>query len=203
MHVFEEDETDNESEDDYDISIVATTTNKKKNKFTLVVPEFYHSYTYGRENFDVLSTHIMVKDRIKLLPNCSIIQFLKNMEEYRKIYQKQVKIINNTIYRKMSESKFTKIITPIRNYIAISENENKYMQLEIAETIHLPGTGETICILKTIWLKIIQRKWKNVYAKKKKYLRDIYHRQMYGKTLPLPRLKGMLFNLNKNKIKDK
>ena len=42
----------------------------------------------------------------------------------------------------------------------------------------------TLCIIKTFWLKIIQRKWKRWYHNmlaKRKNPRNLMHRQIYGK----------------------
>jgi hypothetical protein len=68
-----------------------------------------------------------------------------------------------------------------------------YYNLQIAQCLVLP-TGERVCILKTFWLRIIQRTWKKIYYQKKKILlKNIYLRNITGK-LFLPSLKGMLSN---------
>jgi len=88
----------------------------------------------------------------------------------------------------------------IRNYNNIVRRPN-YIKPEIAQCIVLP-TQETIAILKTFWLRIIQRKWKKVFKNKKdiirRYcnLRNLYTREMNRITIPiLPSLKGMLSDL--------
>lgn len=75
---------------------------------------------------------------------------------------------------------------------------------EIGECIYLP-TGECVAILKTYWLKIIQRKWKNIIKirnntnKLRSNLNSIKYREIYGKwpqyCLHYPKLKGMLSDL--------
>jgi trehalose/maltose hydrolase-like predicted phosphorylase len=52
----------------------------------------------------------------------------------------------------------------IRNYSNIVRHEN-YIQPQIALCIELP-TGENITIIKTIWIKLIQRAWKRVYKRR-------------------------------------
>ena len=52
----------------------------------------------------------------------------------------------------------------IRNYLNIVQKEN-YIQPQIALCIELP-TGENITIIKTIWIKLIQRAWKRVYKRR-------------------------------------
>jgi len=92
----------------------------------------------------------------------------------------------------------------IRNYHNIIRKAN-YIKPEIVECIKLP-TGENIAIIKTMWIKIIQRKWKNVYAarqdviKSRSCLSSLFTRQLTGywprQCLRMPGLKGMLKGLN-------
>jgi hypothetical protein len=75
------------------------------------------------------------------------------------------------------------------------------LRLEIAECIILPS-HHSVSILKTFWLKIIQRKWKKIYKiqqniiKLRSYPKAQFHRQIFGKwpnnCLTYPGLKGML-----------
>lgn len=44
--------------------------------------------------------------------------------------------------------------------------------LEIVEPIELP-TGEYVACIKTFWLKILQRKWKKVFEKRKQKLKNL------------------------------
>jgi len=70
----------------------------------------------------------------------------------------------------------------IRNYYNIVK---KY-KLEIVQMIYL-NTGHQICIPKTFWLKIIQRKYKNYYKKlqerivRAKHPKALLRRQITGK----------------------
>jgi hypothetical protein len=57
-----------------------------------------------------------------------------------------------------------------------SKQLDKIIQPEIAECIILSG-GEFVAILKTFWIRIIQRKWKKVF---KKYIWNKYLRQLKG-----------------------
>ena len=91
----------------------------------------------------------------------------------------------------------------IRNYSNIIRRAN-YIKPEIGLCIEL-HTHEQIVIIKTMWLKIIQRKWKKVFAERKCILRErcfpgvLYSRMMTGKwpshCLVLPGLNGMLSDL--------
>jgi len=78
----------------------------------------------------------------------------------------------------------------IRNYLNIMKMPSR---IEITENIILCG-GETVAIIKTIWIRIIQRKWKRVY---RRYLWERYLRVLrFGARLDLERnpllLRGLL-----------
>jgi hypothetical protein len=91
----------------------------------------------------------------------------------------------------------------IRNYQNIISKPN-YIKPEIGEYIILP-THETITILKTFWIRIIQKKWKKVFKQKQTIIRQrcsiqslkIRQTTGYWPTYcnVLPGLKGMLYNL--------
>jgi hypothetical protein len=75
----------------------------------------------------------------------------------------------------------------IRNYNHINTN---ILNIQIAEKIILKS-GECVAILKTFWIKIIQRRWKKIF---RKYLFDKYLRELRGyKVLNRPNiLRGLL-----------
>jgi hypothetical protein len=91
----------------------------------------------------------------------------------------------------------------IRNYHNIISRQN-YIKPEIGTYIMLP-TQEAVAILKTFWLRIIQRKWKKVFQERKNMIRNrlglysLYMRQITGnwpkEFEKLPCLTGMLKEL--------
>ena len=93
----------------------------------------------------------------------------------------------------------------IRNYKTIVSNEN-YIKPEIAECLYLSG-DECVAILKTFWLRLVQRAWKRVFEERKQiYARrmrpdSLRHREISGKwptsCSKLPGLHGMLFQKSK------
>jgi hypothetical protein len=97
----------------------------------------------------------------------------------------------------------------IRNYDKIISRKD-YIKKEIGYCIVLP-TQETIAILKTFWLRIVQRKWKNIFKqrqiilKKRNLPSSLYQREIgYNwlqscNNLNMPSLKGMLYNLPSRK----
>ena len=92
----------------------------------------------------------------------------------------------------------------IRNYQNIIARPD-YIRPEIAECIVLPSQ-HNVAIIKTMWIKIIQRKWKKVYAERKRIMKtrmlysSLKTREITGKWPAscnyLPTLYKMLSNLN-------
>lgn len=60
----------------------------------------------------------------------------------------------------------------IRNFLKIQETLYNPTSLQIVEKIILK-TGESICILKTFWIKCIQRKWKKICLYNKKVIIEL------------------------------
>ncbi len=75
----------------------------------------------------------------------------------------------------------------IRNYHNIVLKSN-YLKPEIGEYIILP-TQEAVAILKTFWLRIIQKKWKKVFQERKNMIKQKCN------YINLPGLRGMLHNI--------
>ena len=88
----------------------------------------------------------------------------------------------------------------IQNYKDIIVSPN-YLMPEIAQVLELRG-GERVAILKTFWLRIIQRAWKKVFKQrtvvlnKRKLFNSIKYRELNGKWPTdcdyLPGLHGLL-----------
>ena len=91
----------------------------------------------------------------------------------------------------------------IRNYENIIRSK-KFLKPQIAQCIKLP-TEETICILKTFWINIIIRAWKNVFMKKKELInkrkspRSLIYKECFGiwpdYCKSLPSIHGLLKEL--------
>jgi hypothetical protein len=88
----------------------------------------------------------------------------------------------------------------IKNYYNIINNSS-YLNIEIGQIYYLKG-DECVCIIKTFWIKIIQRAWKKIYKLRKRILDlrkrpdSIMYRQITGKWNNncdyLPSFRGML-----------
>jgi hypothetical protein len=80
------------------------------------------------------------------------------------------------------------------------------LRTEIAECIIL-NSNHSVSILKTFWLRLIQRVWKKTYLERKNIIkkrsnpRSIFHREIFGRwpddCLIYPSLIGMLGNLSR------
>ena len=95
------------------------------------------------------------------------------------------------------------ILSPIRNFENISTREN-YVKPEIAECVVLES-GHNVSILKTFWLRLVQRRWKNIFRNRKNILRlrcqstTLKFREVNGhwpaNCANLPSIRGMLSNV--------
>jgi hypothetical protein len=185
--------SDNEENDEYDLESdnseeehmlnVYDPEENSKTKFTIVICQLYNSKIYGIPDANSgVEYHFVTEHRFRML---------------------DIKLIDYFIYT-CNYSNIDRIdeITPhniFRNYRNIILTDN--IKPEIAECLYLSG-GECVAILKTFWIKIIQRKWKNILEERKRIIklrcqiRSILHREINGKwpqyCLKYPGLKGML-----------
>jgi hypothetical protein len=155
-----------------------------KTKLTIVICQLYNSKKHGNPDANSeVEYHFIAEARFKSL---------------------DIRVINYFIhsYHQMNMNHIDKI-TPhniFKNYKNIVLRCDN-IKPEIAECLYLSG-GECVSIIKTFWIKIIQRTWKNIISERKKIiklrcnLKSIKHREINGKwpnnCLYLPSLKGML-----------
>ena len=88
----------------------------------------------------------------------------------------------------------------------INNYYNTFCKLEIAECLYLPSY-HCVSILKTYWLKLIQRTWKKIYKSKKLIIamrshpNALKYREINGRwpnnCINYPNLKGMLSTLSR------
>ena len=152
-------------------------------KYTISLCELYNKRLHGDDNSDVLY-HYLLHSRCKNLDMDYINDITHDMNNKYHCLDNQTHDI-------------------FRNYRQIITREN-YIKLEIVEGVYL-NTGHCIAILKTFWLRIMQRKWKNIMKereniiKKRRHQTSLRHREITGKwpndCLEFPQLKGMLSQL--------
>jgi len=117
-----------------------------------------------------------------------IIQTYKN--KYKKLVENSLKF-NINLEHKI-----------IRNYVNIVSKDN-YITPHIGERIYLSG-DECVSIIKTVWLKIVQRCWRRVYKKRMQIIYNIkkdphylLRREYNSKwNIRIPSIHGMFWNFN-------
>jgi hypothetical protein len=185
----------------------------KKCKYDIVICELHNKYLHGEtyESDSNISVNYLVvfKTNYKLYN----INYINNndinndninemINEIVSVYKRKYNILK----RNRKYNNYCKHST-IRNYKNIIEREN-YIKQEIAECIYLKG-GELVAILKTFWIRIIQRVWKRIYIERKNILKkrmlysSLYYRELRGKWINklnyMPGLYGMLKSIKNNK----
>ena len=179
-----------DSYDDDEQDIIYESDEPTFTKYTIILCELYNHFIHGiTENVSV-NSHYLVSWRFKQLNMCYIDDIASDENQrYAEFYETNHPCIRKHLIYK--------------NYKNIIVREN-YIKPEIALCIYLP-TNECIAILKTFWLKIIQRKWKNI-IKQRNYiiqkrcnLNELKHRELLGRwrrdCYYYPTLKGMLSDL--------
>lgn len=197
-----------------------------KNKHYLMLCELHYPGFHGKtEDSDQnIESHYLVYDRFDPITGISFSQ-LDDYEEYDTDHEYgsdldddiiEIRVFNTinddidflrehySIPSNFDPRYFGRHPT-IRNYHNIISKPN-YIKAEIGEYIILP-TQEAIAILKTFWLRIIQKKWKKVFQERKNIIRQRCHlsnlsiREMRGRwtdsCFDLPGLRGMLSDLKK------
>jgi hypothetical protein len=181
-------------------------------KYNLVIYEIYNEYLHGPlENNDI---NVYGSYLVAFKSNCreSNSYYINSSEEFEN--DSLSEILNNFVllynekYRKLkrySKYHFYSKHPLIRNYKNIIENVN-YIKKEIAECIYLKS-GHCVAILKTIWIRIIQRVWKKIFKERQDILKkrmlysSLYYREVYGKWSYkcnyMPGIYGMLNSLKK------
>jgi hypothetical protein len=187
-------------------------------QFYLMLCELHYPPIHGKtEESDVnIETHFLVYDRFEPKSGISY-SCLDEYEEYNTDteYDSEEEEDGNRIIKINDALQFLQEYysnpvnfdphPTIRNYHNIISRIN-YIKPEIGEYIVLP-TLEYVAILKTFWIRIIQRKWKKVFKERKHIIQSrshsssLYFRELTGKwqqhCYDLPGIKGMLKALNK------
>lgn len=146
-----------------------------QNKYKLGICEIFHPNIHGFTNnsYKYIDTHYMV------------LSILNVNDLYTLCIRNCIHDYINYIYRYYNTNNHKLIHHPnIRNYNNIISNKNN-IKIDIIQIINLP-TNEAIVIIKTIWLKILQRKIKKFYKdrsiklKKMKNIKYLMKREITG-----------------------
>ena len=189
-----------------------TNTNKKYN---LVVCELFNKdiHGYSKESYDNVKGHYLC---MHVSRNKSIFDARHDDDsdssidsEYNSNYESDeedechihdITDLYSAFYINYSR-RSTKEHDFIRNYKQIISNKN-YIQPNIAEVIYLPS-GECVAIIKTTWIRTVQRAWKRLLQQRKSIimqrmrLNSLHYKSIHG-TWPdhckyLPSARGMFW----------
>jgi hypothetical protein len=180
------------------------------NKFNLVLCELFNSNIHGSSNSTIgeINGHYLLISKFdgktnRLLDSESDSEFEYNDSDD----ESELSTINDFVefyneYYNDSEVEPHNILRNYQNIIARLD----YIKPEIAECIELESQY-SVAIIKTIWIKLIQRKWKKIYAERKNVIRQraqfsaLKTRELTGKwpqhCLYLPTIRGILSNLKR------
>jgi len=180
-NIFDEYDIDDDEED----SIIYEADDTSNTRYNIILCELYNTNLHGETNNALLKTSYLVYCRFKKLDMEYIEDYTEDFNAY------YLHLINNNAAT--SHSVF-------RNYKNIILKQ-PYIKAEIAECVYLENM-ECVAILKTFWIKLIQRTWKNILQKRKYILRkraninSLKHRELTGRwpndCIHYPELRGML-----------
>lgn len=188
--------SDDDTNDEYNIyineedNVIYNPEEESTTKYNLINYEIYNPNIHGKNSSNLYS-QLLVGDRYKY----SGVESIENM-----LYHGEN--VNLFVFAQISEMSRCINHPIIRNFMRITARTSG--KLEIAECIYLED-GVMVAILKTFWLKLIQRRWRNVFREREriKKLRmrvaSFVYREMNGEW-PLeckiiPGLRGMLNTL--------
>ena len=168
-----------------------------KTKYNIVLCELYNGGLHGNKDITV-NTHYLTLDRFKPDVWWDVI---------RNLYKSYNERYDRLLSEPGSEILSTHLV--IRNYKNIISSKT-YIKPEIAECLYLNGDEEFVAIIKTIWIRLIQRTWKKIYNLRKEVLskrckiESFRYREIHGywphSCNHLPTISGMLSNLSKRHL---
>ena len=180
---------DSDYDSDYYEELIYDYDENSATKYNIVLCELYNSKLHGKTNNNDVNNNYLLINRIKKLDMNFINSLAKALN--KDYIERQQQIIPH---------KF------IKNYENIITRPN-YIKPEIGEIIHLPY-GHTVCIIKTLWIKLIQRAWRKVYNirtqmfKMRCRVQSLKYREVTGRWPEncryFPTLQGLLLTTRKS-----
>jgi len=168
----------------------------ESNKFKLMLCELHYTPIHGKtkQSYKTIETHYLVIECFDGLTGEAIDSDSdtdsdtdSDLDSVNSVSDLQVSLEQtNEFYQTVHSATNTRYVphTCIRNYFNIISRPD-YIKPEIGLQIKL-DTGETVAIIKTIWLKLIQRAWKRVYKKRqeivngRKQIASLHCRRLTG-----------------------
>ncbi len=169
---------------------------ENNNKNRIVLCEIFHPLIHGLNN----KSDPNIMGHYLNIDSFNIDDFYPNEEDD----ESEINIV-----AELHNAKYEELFNTISNHSIIRNYSNmisasNYIKPEIGVCLILKGK-ETVVILKTFWLRLIQRTWKNVYKKKievikrRRNINCIIYKQTIGKwqldCRVMPTLYGMLSKL--------
>ena len=188
--------------------MVTTGLQNNKSRFNLVLCEILNTHLHG--NDDNIDGHYLIINKFDVTTGSAIYSDISGSDsedddDYSDDDDSSLSLftnIHNDYYHQQVPNTVKHNI--IRNYQNIIARPD-YIKPEIAECFMLESQ-HSVAIIKTIWIKLIQRKWKKVYAERKAVIRlrmsysSLKTREITGywpqNCCYLPTLYGLLSNLN-------
>jgi len=171
-------------DDDFIEENIYDTDDLPLTRFSIALCELYNNKIHGPTSNPLINSGFLLLCRFKTLHIKAIRLYIQNLLH-------NLRVIPSHLFKNH---------TVIRNYPFLY----LHIKPEIAEC-HYLDTGEIMCVKKTIWIKLIQRTWKNIYKKRQQVLKRRYsihslkHKEINGNWPPhcanLPNIHGMLHYL--------
>jgi len=172
----------------------------KKNR--IVICELFHAYLHGTDNISELNGQFIVIDTFNnFYPEANDSDSSSSSDsdsdtesddEDSLFEEDNYEVLHLCI--QLHREKYQEMLTipgfisskpkTIRNYVNIIRNP-LYIQPQIAEC-HYLSNRECVCVLKTFWLRLVQRTWKRICKERK----DIIQRRMLISSLKYREIRG-------------
>ena len=153
-------DSDDYEENVYDCDEISAT------KYNIVLCELFNNKLHGNTNEDVCNHYLLI-NRIKKLDLDFIDSWVAPLNQDYIDRQEQI-----------TPHKF------IKNYKNMITQPN-YIKPEIGEIINL-STGHSVCVIKTMWLRVVQRAWKRLFKERNQVIQmrcrfqSLKHREITG-----------------------
>ena len=177
----------------------------QSHKYNIVLCELYNKNIHGKTNQDNVYGHYLCmhvsRTKSILEPYDEEFEECDDEDNYEPhVYHAQ------TMHSDFYKDYCLENIKPhniIRNYNNIISKPD-YIQPQIAEVIYLLPEGQCVAIIKTLWIKLVQRAWKRVFQARQNIIRmrlninSIRYREMHGdwpyNCRYFPSINGMFWN---------
>ena len=186
-------------------------SNFKNGRFNLVLCEIHYTPIHGKSktSYKNIEEHYLLIDKFDGISGIALDTDEEVNSDSDSDSDSDSRVAHISEVQQLCSNEYATLITihfphkTIRNYHNIISRSD-YIKQEIGECFELV-TGEQIVIIKTIWLRIIQRRWKKIFAKRQLIIKyrsnptSLTLRKLTGKwpeyCIHMPGLNGLLSNI--------